>query len=143
MELEKIKSDINVSSLIDELSEIVKLKLEEDTVVSKYKKLTALKMAIENLSPKYREIAKEKSQYKVEMLEIEIEIINYQSRAKAFSEFWKPEKLIEAKEKEEFKNEERFKRVVINWQVDIEISISNEEYEVRNARATLKKYKAK
>lgn len=141
MELNKIKEDVNIPYLINEISDIVKLKIEEDIIISKYKRKTAINMAMENLKSK-----SEKVRYRatvscnIELLEIERDIVTYQLLSEPFAEFWKPTKLIRTKENEDFKNDEDFKRMVQDIRMSMEIDMRNAECEIRSARAILRRY---
>lgn len=141
MELSKIKKDVNISFLINEISDIVKLKLKEDTMISRYKRMVAINMAMESLKAKNKEAERiATTEYNLEALSIYHDIAIYQLEAEYFSEYWKPEKLIKVKENEEFKNDEDFKEAVQHIKIKMELDISNAEFEIRNARTVLKKY---
>lgn len=101
-------------------------------------------MAMENLKTKNKKMKRIATiEYDFELLSIKRDIAVYQLTAELYSKFWKPEKLIKSKENEEFKDDEDFKEMVQYIEAKMKVNISNSEWEIRQAKETLKKYRCK
>lgn len=141
MELEKLNKEIGVPKLIKEIAEVTKLSMEEDGMVSKYKRMCVLESSLLKIKAKNKTLEKKATaEYKMEILEIKHCIELYRLRCFMFSDYFIPQKLNETEEKEDFRAEENFKDSVQHISMKIKASISSMEGEIMRAKHTLKRY---
>lgn len=133
MELEKLNKEIDIPKLIKEIAEVTKLSMEEDGMVSKYKRMCILESSLSGIKIKNKTLEKKATaEYKMEILEIKHCIELYRLRCFMFSDYFTPKKLNEA--------EENFKDSVQYISMNIKANISSMEGEIMRAKHTLKRY---
>lgn len=141
MELEKLNKEIDIPKLIKEIAEVTKLSMEENSMVSKYKRMCILESSLSGIKIKNKTLEKKATaEYKMEILEIKRCIELYRLRCFMFSDYFTPKKLNEAEEKEDFRTEENFKDSVQYISMKIKANISSMEGEIMRAKHTLKMY---